>query len=136
MHYSRFRGDPDMSEDSELERLKLRRMQDMQRRLREQEKTKTTDQKQPRPRDVLKTILVGRAWEVLDAAAAQFPEPTRALEAELARLVREGWLKGPVTAEKLLYLLRSLGLDVRLETKIQVLESGEMKSLADKFRGG
>ena len=125
-----------MSEDSELERLKLRRMQDMQRRLREQEKAKTTDQKQLSPRDVLKTILVGRAWEVLDAAAVQFPEPTRALEAELARLVREGRLRSPVTAEQLLYLFRSLGLDVRLETKIQVLESGEMKSLADKFRGG
>ncbi len=126
-----------MSEDSELERLKLRRMQEMQRRLREQEQTKAKapDQKQPHPRDVLKTILVGRAWEVLDAAAAQFPEPTRALEAELARLVRGGRLKGPVTAEQLMWLFRSLGLDVRLETKIQVLESGEMKSLADKFRG-
>jgi DNA-binding TFAR19-related protein (PDSD5 family) len=126
-----------MSEDSELERLKLRRMQEMQRRLREQEQTKAKapDQKQPRPRDVLKTILVGRAWEVLNAAAAQFPEPTRALEAELARLVREGRLKGPVTAEQLMWLFRSLGLDVRLETKIQVLESGELKSLADKFRG-
>jgi DNA-binding TFAR19-related protein (PDSD5 family) len=127
-----------MSEDSELERLKLRRMQEMQRRLREQEQTKAKkapDQKQPRPRDVLKTILVGRAWEVLDAAAAQFPEPTRALEAELARLVREGRLKGPVAAEQLMWLFRSLGLDVRLETTIQVLESGEMKSLADKFRG-
>jgi DNA-binding TFAR19-related protein (PDSD5 family) len=126
-----------MPEDSELERLKLRRMQEMQRRLREQEQTKAKapDQKQPRPRDVLKTILVGRAWEVLNAAAAQFPEPTRALEAELARLVREGRLKGPVTAEQLMWLFRSLGLDVRLETKIQVLESGELKSLADKFRG-
>jgi DNA-binding TFAR19-related protein (PDSD5 family) len=125
-----------MSEDSELERLKLRRMQEMQRRLLEQEKTKATDQKQPRPRDVLKTILVGRAWEVLDAAAVQFPEPTRMLEAELARLASEGRLKGPVTAEQLMWLFRSLGLDVRLETKIQVLESGELKSLADKFRGG
>jgi DNA-binding TFAR19-related protein (PDSD5 family) len=126
-----------MPEDSELERLKLRRMQEMQRRLREQEQTKAKapDQKQPRPRDVLKTILVGRAWEVLNAAAAQFPEPTRALEAELARLVRESRLKGPVTAEQLMWLFRSLGLDVRLETTIQVLESGEMKSLADKFRG-
>jgi DNA-binding TFAR19-related protein (PDSD5 family) len=125
-----------MSEDSELERLKLRRMQEMQRRLLEQEKTKSTDQKQPRPRDVLKTILVGRAWEVLNAAAVQFPEPTRMLEAELARLASEGRLKGPVTAEQLMWLFRSLGLDVRLETKIQVLESGELKSLADKFRGG
>jgi len=125
-----------MSEDAELERLKFRRMQEMQRRLLEQEKKKEPDQKQPRPREVLKTILVGRAWEVLDAAAAQYPEPTRMLEAELAKLVRDGKLKGPVTAEQLLWLFRSLSLDVRLDTKIQVYESGELKSLADKFRRG
>jgi len=124
-----------MSEDAELERLKLRRMQEMQRRL-EREKEKPSTQKQPDPREVLKTILVGRAWEVLDAAAAQYPEPTRMLEAELAKLVREGKLKGPITAEQLLWLFRSLGMDVRLETKIQVYESGELKSLADKFRRG
>jgi len=125
-----------MPEDSELQRLKLRKRQEMQRHLLEREKMKKADQKQPSPREVLKTILVGRAWEVLNAAAVQFPEPTRALEAELARLVREGRLKGPVTAEQLLWLFRSLGFDVRLETKIQVLESGELKSLADKFRSG
>jgi len=124
-----------MSGDAELERLKFRRMQEMQRRL-EQVKEKPSPQKQPRPREILKTILVGRAWEVLDAGAAQYPEQTRMLEAELAKLVNEGKLKGPITAEQLLWLFRSLGMDVRLETKIQVYESGELKSLADKFRRG
>ncbi len=123
-----------MSEDAELERLKHRKMQEIQRRLVEQEK-KTADQKQPGPREVLKTILVGRAWEVLDAAEMQYPAPTRALEEELARLVRAGRLKGPLTAEQLMWLFRRLGMDVRLETKIQVYESGELKSLADKFKG-
>ena len=125
-----------MSEDGELERLKARKIQEMQRRLREQEEQKkASDQKQPSPREALKTILVGRAWEVLDAAETQYPGPTRALERELARLVNEGRLKGPVSAEQLLWLFRRLGMDVRLETKIQVYESGELKSLADKFRG-
>ena len=124
-----------MSEDAELERLKYRKMQEIQRRLVDQEKKKTADEKQPRPREVLKTILVGRAWEVLDAAERQYPEPTRILEGELARLVREGRLKGPVSAEQLMWLFRRVGMDVRLETKIQVFESGELKSLADKFKG-
>ena len=124
-----------MSEDAELERLKYRKMQEIQRRLVDQEKKKTADEKQPRPREVLKTILVGRAWEVLDAAERQYPEPTRILEGELARLVREGRLKGPVSAEQLMWLFRRVGMDVRLETKIQVYESGELKSLADKFKG-
>lgn len=124
-----------MSEDAELERLKYRKMQEIQRRLLEQDKMKPADEKQPRPREVLKTILVGRAWEVLDAAERQYPEPTRMLERELARLVREGRLKGPVSAEQLMWLFRRVGMDVRLETKIQVYESGELKSLADKFKG-
>jgi len=125
-----------MSEDGELERLKARKIQEMQRRLRgQEEQKKASDQKQPSPREVLKSILVGRAWEVLDAAETQYPGPTRMLETELARLVNEGRLKGPVSAEQLLWLFRRLGMNVRLETKIQVYESGELKSLADKFRG-
>jgi len=124
-----------VSDDTELERLKSRRAQQMQRRLLEHEKKKETTERQPAPREVLKTILVGRAWEVLDAAKVQYPEPARALENELSRLVREGRLKGPVTAEQLMWLFRSLGLDVRLDTKIRVFESGELKSLAQKFKG-
>lgn len=125
-----------MSEDAELERLKGRKIQEMQRRLRHQEEQKKTeDEKQLPPREVLKSILVGRAWEVLDAAEIQYPGPTRMLEKELASLVDQGRLKGPVSAEQLMWVFRRLGLDVRLETKIQVYESGELKSLADKFRG-
>ena len=125
-----------MSGDAELERLKSRKIQDMQRRLLELEKKKVAQQKQPQtPREVLKTILAGRAWEVLDAAERQYPAPTQALQAELARLVVAGQLKGPVSAEELMWLFRRLGMDVRLETKIQVFESGELKSLADKFKG-
>lgn len=125
-----------MSSDAELERLKARKMQKIQRRLLEHEKQKASDEKQPpSPREVLKKVLVGRAWEVLDAAERQYPGPTRALENELATLVRADRLNGPITAEQLMWLFRRLGLDVRLETKIQVYESGELKSLADKFKG-
>jgi len=125
-----------MSEDAELERLKLRKIQEIQRRLAELEKRQTAAQKQETPpRQVLQKILVGRAWEVLDAAEYQYPLPARALERELAKLVQAGRLKGPVSAEQLLWFFRSLGLDVRLETKIQVFESGELKPLADKLRG-
>ena len=125
-----------MSEDAELERLKSRKMQEMQRRLLELEKKQAADQKgAPSPRETLRTVLVGRAWEVLDAAERQYPTQTRMLERELARLVTAGQLKGPINAEQLLWLFRNIGLDVRLETKIQILESGELKSLADKLKG-
>lgn len=83
----------------------------------------------------MKKVLVGRAWEVLDAAERQYPAPTRLLEKELAKMIEAGRLKGPIGAEQLMWLFRSLGLDVRIETKIQVLESGELKTLASKLRG-
>lgn len=125
-----------MSDDSELERLKLKRMQELQRHLLEEEKRKAVNHKQPQPpRETLRTILVGRAWEVLDAAERQFPAQTHMLERELAKLVQAGRLKGPIGAEQLLWLFRSLGMDVRLETKIQIMESGELKSLASKLKG-
>lgn len=123
-----------MSEDAELERLKSRKIQEMQRQLLEQEK-RAASQKQSPPRKVLKRILVGRAWEVLDAAERQYPAAARMVEGELAKLVQEGQLKGPISAEQLMWLFRRLGFDVRLETKIQVFESGELKSLADKLKG-
>jgi DNA-binding TFAR19-related protein (PDSD5 family) len=125
-----------MSEDAELERIKARRMEKMQRQLRAQQKKQVDEKKTPpSPREALRSILVGRAWEVLDAAERQYPAPARALETELARLVRANQLSGPVTAEQLLWLFRRLGMDVRLDTKIQILESGELKSLADKLKG-
>ncbi len=125
-----------MSEDAELERLKSRKMQEIQRRLLELEKKQATAKiDTPSPRETLRAVLVGRAWEVLDAAERQYPEPTRTLERELARLVHAGQLKGPISAEQLLWLFRNVGLNVRLDTKIQILESGELKSLTDKLRG-
>ena len=49
--------------------------------------------------------------------------------------MQTGQLQGQITGEQLYGLLRQIGLDVRLDTKIQVLEHGELKSVADKFKG-
>lgn len=84
-------------------------------------------------RKVLGEALRGRAWEVLEAAERQFPEAARRVREALAQLVSEGKLKGPITGEQLLHLLRSLGLNVRLQTEIRVLEDGRLKSLGEKL---
>ena len=65
----------------------------------------------------------------------QYPHIAQQLFQELARLVQNGQVTGQITGEQLYGLLRQIGLDVRLETKLQVLEHGELKSIADKFRG-
>jgi DNA-binding TFAR19-related protein (PDSD5 family) len=123
-----------MSDDSELERIKRQRLAEMQRSL----AAKQQAQAETGPLDpskVLQKVFVGRAWEVYHATWQQYPQIAEQLFHELAELVQRGKLKGPITGEQLYGLLRQIGLDVRLDTKIQVLEHGELKSIGDKFRG-
>ena len=87
------------------------------------------------PSKVLEKVFVGRAWEVYHAARQQYPGVAHQIFEELALLVQNGSIRDQITGEQLYGLLRQIGLDIRLDTKIQVLEHGELKSIADKFRG-
>jgi DNA-binding TFAR19-related protein (PDSD5 family) len=123
-----------MGDDSELERLKRQRLAEMQRTLAAKQQSQT-ETKTPDASKVLEKVFVGRAWEVYYATRQQYPQIAEQLFHELAQLVQRGDLRGPITGEQLYGLLRQIGLDVRLDTKIQILEHGELKSIADKFRG-
>jgi len=123
-----------MSNDSELEKLKRERLAEMQRRMTAKQQAGAAPVKLE-PRQILERVFVGRAWEVYHATRAQYPAIADQLFQELAELVRTGKLRTKITGEQLFGLLRQIGLDVRLDTKIQVLEHGELKSIADKFRG-
>jgi DNA-binding TFAR19-related protein (PDSD5 family) len=122
-----------MSDDTELERLKRQRLAEMQRMLNAKQQQAETGKLEPTK--LLEKVFVGRAWEVYYAAKRQYPQIAGQIFDELAELIRTGRLRGQITGEQLYGLLRQIGLDVRLETKIQVLEHGELKSVADKFRG-
>jgi DNA-binding TFAR19-related protein (PDSD5 family) len=124
-----------MGDDSELERLKRQRLAAMQKRLNAKQEQTTATSGKLDPVRVLEKVFVGRAWEVYHATRQQYPTIADQLFQELAELVRLGRVKGQITGEQLYGLLRQIGLDVRLETKIQVLDHGELKSIADKFRG-
>jgi len=121
-----------MSDDAELERIKRHRLAEMQRSLAKKQELKP---KTFNSEEILRKIFVGRAWEVYSAARQQYPTVADQIFRELAMLVQSGRLRGQITGEQLFGLLRQIGLDVRLETKIQVMEHGELKSLGDKFRG-
>jgi DNA-binding TFAR19-related protein (PDSD5 family) len=123
-----------MSEDSELEKLKHQRFVEMQKRITARQHVANPKEKLG-PRQILERVFVGRAWEVYHAARAQYPGIADQVFQELAELVQSGKLRTKITGEQLFGLLRQIGLDVRLDTKIQVLEHGELKSIADKFRG-
>jgi DNA-binding TFAR19-related protein (PDSD5 family) len=121
-----------MSDDAELERIKRQRLAEMQRSLAKKQEVKP---KAFNSEEILRKIFVGRAWEVYSAARQQYPMVAGQIFRELAMLVQSGRLRGQITGEQLFGLLRQIGLDVRLDTKIQVMEHGELKSLGDKFRG-
>lgn len=130
-----------MSEDEELELLKRRKLLEMQRRLR-MEKTLEAEKmvekerrgKSMDPEAVLKNFFVGRAWEVWNAAKQQYPEVIREVGAALVSLVESNKLREKITGEQLYWLFRQLRLPVRLETRIRILESGELKTIAEKLK--
>ena len=101
----------------------------------EGEKKQEELERPPDPKEVLNRIFVDRAWEVFEAARRQYPQVTQTLQDELVRLIQSGKLKEKITGEQLLWLFRKIGLDVRMETKIRILESGELKTIAEKLKG-
>ena len=128
-----------MSEETELELYKRKKLLEMRMRLlakkAEEEKKQEEPEKAAAPKEVLNRIFVDRAWEVFEAARRQYPRETQTLQDELVRLILSGKLKEQITGEQLLWLFRKLGLDVRMETKIRILESGELKTIAEKLKG-
>ena len=126
-------GEKEVPKDEELELLRSRRMSELMKRLqrRDVEKGRKTEG----PKKTLSRILTDRAWEVLKAAENQYPEDTRRIEEVLAHLVSTGKLKGLVRGEHLLWLFRSLGMKIRLETHIRVLEHGKLKGIGEKLKG-
>ena len=99
-------------------------------------KQATHPKQKPTTEQILQSVFVGRAWEVYEATRHQYPSVAVRLFQELAQLIESGQLTGQITGEQLYGLLRQIGLDVRLDTRIQVLDHGKLKSLGDKIRGG
>jgi len=118
--------------DKELEALKQKRLQEMQKRMARQEYKKETKE-QVDSSQILDKIFRGRAWEVFNAAKTQFPSLMPEIERLLVSLALERNI-GEVEGEQLLALLREIGLQVRLNTTIKVLSRGKIKSLSEKFK--
>ena len=121
--------------DEELERLKRRRLLELQRRLLAEKESEVAEEKEePSWDDVLNGCLVGRAWEVLRAARAQFPTVMPRVEEALAEAIRAGRVKQGIDGESLFQFLRQIGLPVRLQTSIRYKEHGELKTIGQRLR--
>jgi len=123
-------------EDSELERLKAKRLAEMQKNISSrQDQTPKSQEKitPPNPRDLLVHILGFRGLEVLENAESQFPNETKIIVEKLSELIKSGEINETIDGGKLLTLFRSVGINVRMKTKINVEQDGKFVSLSDKL---
>jgi DNA-binding TFAR19-related protein (PDSD5 family) len=124
-------------DDSELERLKAKRLAEMQKNISSQHDTEPftepTKEISENPRDSLIKKLGFRGLEVLENAESQFPNETKMIIQKLFELIKTGEINETIDGGQLLALFRSVGLNVRMETKINVEQDGKFVSLSDKL---
>jgi len=127
-------------EDKDLEKLQAKRLAEMRKNLssqQEQEKIaasqKEQKDKKPSPRDIVVKRLGYRGLEVLQNAEYQFPKETQIIVLKLSELILSGDIIEVLDGGNLLALFRSIGINVRMKTKINVEKDGKFVSISDKL---
>jgi len=123
-----------LSADDELEKIKAKRLAEMQRNI--SKKIEQEQSKKRTARDILIERLGYRGTEVLEIAESQFPAQSAAITEKLAELILRGEVERDIDGGELLALYRAVGLRVRVNTTINVQEDGKSVSLSDKLRLG
>jgi DNA-binding TFAR19-related protein (PDSD5 family) len=126
------------NDDSELERLNVKRLAEMQKNISSQQKIEENPKTiSENPTENPRTLLVGklgyRGLEVLENAEYQFPNETKIIVSKLSELIKTGEINETLDGGKLLALFRTVGLSIRMKTKINVEQDGKLVSLSDKF---
>ena len=127
-------------EDKELEILKAKRLAEMQKNISSQEKQKESEQKsdttkeQITSRDYVVKNLGHRGMEVLQNAESQFPNEAKIIIEKIGELIASGDINEILDGGKLLVLFRSVGINIRMQNKINVEKDGKFVSITDKFK--
>src|ERR671922_171874 len=128
------------SDDPDIEIIKARKLKEMKKKAAALERSKTSSQQQPpqqrqrTARDIVNGYLYDRGDEVLSLAYAQYPAQTEAIVAKIAELILTGEISSRISGGELLSLFRSVGLNVRVNTTINVEDKGKFISFADKLK--
>ena len=120
-------------EDDELERLKARRLAEMQKNLSSREERQPEPPRTDSPRKILEGRLGFRGAEVLQNAESQFPNETRMVVQKLAELIQSGEISEVIDGGQLLSLFRTIGLYIRMDTRINIEQDGKFVSLGEKL---
>jgi len=114
--------------DEELAAIRQKKLREFQRRIIIEEKLDA-----PSVDEILNRIFKGRAWEIFNVASYQFPDAMRRVKDALVKLASSGKLT-EVTGEELYLFLRRIGLQVRLNTQINFVSHGQLKSLEERMK--
>jgi DNA-binding TFAR19-related protein (PDSD5 family) len=123
-------------EDKELEALKARRLAEMKKNVFSQAQ-KQQPQKAEKPVSYRASVIskLGyRGMEVLQNAEAQYPNEAPLVIEKLGELIHSGEINEEIDGGKLLALFRSVGINVKIETKISIEQDGKFVSLSDKLK--
>ena len=126
--------------DEELERLKQRRFQELQREMllkqiqESQSKKEEEPPKEKKNEDILNDFFKDRAWEVWNAAKQQYPEVMPKVEQVLVDALKQGKFNDKIDGSMLIEFFRHVGLMVRLNTRIRISEHGKLKTLEQKLK--
>ena len=110
----------------------------MQKNISQRQRVEVAPQSQTQkasPRDIVLKQLGYRGEEVLQNAESQFPNETKVIVEKLAELIQGGEITEIIDGGKLLTLFRSVGINVRIQTTINVEQDGKMVSWSDKLKG-
>jgi DNA-binding TFAR19-related protein (PDSD5 family) len=123
-------------DDTELEQLKKKRLAEMQKNIsfkKQQQERISSEKTKPTPRELLVKYLGYRGMEVLQNAESQFPNETKIVIMKLAELIESGDINEKLDGGKLLALFRIVGLNVHMQTTINVEQDGKFVSLSEKL---
>lgn len=122
-----------MGEDKELERIKLRKMLELKRKLLEA-KSKQTKQDES-PKQILSRFLTERAQELLKLAEEQYPRECQQIVEILAKFLSEKGARRQIDDVSLYNIFLYFGLKIHLPTRIHIVRHGERKSFEELLKG-
>ena len=124
-----------MSEDRELEALKAKRLAEMRKNIVSQSTKEEKKQTAAPPsfRDIVISHLGYRGMEVLQNAESQFPNEAKMVIDRLGQLFQTGEINEQIDGGQLLALFRSVGIHVRMQTKINIEQDGKFVSQSDRL---
>jgi DNA-binding TFAR19-related protein (PDSD5 family) len=122
--------------EDELERLKRRKLLEIQRRMMKETQVpeEAAEPKERSSKEILNDYFGSRAWEVFNAAMVQFPTAMPKVEKILVEAIKEGRVRQRIDGGSLFHFLRQIGIPVRLQTTIRYKEHGELKTIGQIMR--